>query len=107
MKLDYNKHYTNKNKTKHYYMNHIFDNFEWREFIHGVEVQGIRIGYSSKYRIKPKTCERWYNQDNGKTSIAKPCSNIPFYRSNTGGYFCKLCARAVSKINDRVTFNKI
>lgn len=107
MKLDFNKHYINKTKTKHYYMSHIFTNNEWKSFIHGVQVQGIKINQSSKYRIKSKYCERWYNQDNGKTTIAKPCPNLSFYRSSTGGYFCKSCARAISKINVSVDFTRI
>jgi hypothetical protein len=107
MKLDYNKHYINKSKTKHYYMGHIFDNFEWSEVIHGIRVQNFIIGQSSKYRIIPNTCERWYNQDNNSTNIAKPCKNKPYYRSSSGPYFCKSCAREVNKINPTVTFNKI
>ena len=107
MKLDYSKHYINKSKTKHYYMGHIFDNFEWNEFIHGVRVQDILIGHSSKYRAKSELCERWYNQDGGKTSICHPCKNKSFYRSNTGGYFCKSCAREVNRLNQNVTFIKI
>jgi hypothetical protein len=107
MKLDYNKHYINKTKTKHYYMGHIFDNFEWKEFIHGIRVQNLLIGNSSKYRVKSKICERWYNQDIGSSTIVRRCTNKSFYRSNTGGYFCKSCARAVAKINDQVTFDKI
>jgi hypothetical protein len=88
-------------------MSTIFDNFEWRQFIHGVQIQGLVIGYSSKYRIKPKYCERWYNQDKGKTAICKPCKNPTFYRSTTGGFFCKSCARAISQINDKIDFVKI
>jgi hypothetical protein len=107
MKLDYSKHYINKLKTKHYYLGYTFDNFEWRQFTHGVQIQGLNIGHSSKYRVKSKYCERYYNQDNGSTSIARPCKNLSFYRSSTGGYFCKSCARAISKMNDKVDFNKI
>lgn len=107
MKLDYSKHYINKYHTKHYYMNHTFDNFEWKQFIHGTKIQGIRIGHSSKYRAKSKICERWYNQDNHATSICKPCKNEIFYRSSTGGYFCKSCAREIAKVNNKVDFEKV
>jgi hypothetical protein len=105
--LDFNKHYINKSKTKHYYMGHIFDDFEWRQLIHGTTIQDFTISQSSKYRVKPDICERWYNQDGGKTNICKPCKNKPFYRSSTGPYFCKSCAREVNKINDKVVFTKI
>lgn len=107
MKLDYDKHYVNKDHTKHYYMNHTFDNFEWREFCNGIRIQGLDIGHSDKHRIIPEHCERWFNQDNHATNICKPCKNPIFYRSNHGGYFCKSCAREISKINDKVEFNRV
>lgn len=88
-------------------MGHIFDNFEWQEVIHGVRVQKFTIGQSSKYRIIPNICERWYNQDNGSTSICRPCKNKPFYRASSGPYFCKSCAKEVNRINDKITFVKI
>jgi hypothetical protein len=105
--LIFNKHYINKSHTKHYYLGYTFDNFEWKQFIHGTKIQNIIIGYSSKYRIKPELCERWYNQDNHSTNICKPCKNKVFYRSSTGGYFCKNCAREINRLNDKVTFSKI
>ena len=107
MKLDYNKHYINKVHTKHYYMGHIFDNFQWNEFINGIRVQNISIGNNSIYRIIPEQCERWFNQDEGKTKIVKRCPNKVFYRSNLGGFFCKSCARAISKINDNTEFTRL
>jgi hypothetical protein len=107
MKLNYDKHYINKSHTKHYYMNHIFTNMEWKEFCSGITIQELTIGHSDKHRIKPELCERWYNQDGGKTSICYPCKNKSFYRSNTGGYFCKNCAREVNRLNQNVTFTKI
>jgi hypothetical protein len=88
-------------------MNHVFDNFEWEQFTHGVRIQNLTIGINSKLRVKPETCERWYNQDNGSTSICKPCKNPVAYRSSNGGYFCKSCAKEVNKINQQVTFTKI
>jgi hypothetical protein len=105
--LNYDKHYINKSHTKHYYMNHIFDNMEWREFCSGITIQGLTIGHSDKHRIKPELCERWYNQDNHATNICKPCKNKVFYRSSTGGYFCKSCAHDIARVNDKVTFDKI
>jgi hypothetical protein len=107
MKLEFNKYYINKSKTKHYYLGHIFDDFEWRQFIRGTIIQGIAIPQSSKYRIVPELCERWYNQDGGSTNICKPCNNKAFYRSSSGPYFCKPCAREVNKINSTATFTKL
>jgi hypothetical protein len=107
VKLDYNKHYINKSKTKHYYKNKIFTNKEWSDYITGKFVQGIQINVTNKYRKIPPNCDRWYNQDNGSTSIAKSCKNKPFYKSNTNLYFCKYCAREVNKVNSTVSFVKI
>jgi hypothetical protein len=106
-KLDYNKHYINKSKTLHYYINHTFTNAEWSDYINGKEVQNIKIAHSDKHRLPTKICERWYNQDGGKTNICKPCKNPPYYRSSTGGFFCKSCAQAVSLVNHSVSFDKI
>jgi hypothetical protein len=103
MKLDYNKHYINKSKTKHYYMNHIFDNFEWSEFIRGIRVQNLSIGINDKHRLIPETCERWHSINN----IASPCKNEIFYRSSNGVYLCKKCAKEVNKINDTIIFSRI
>jgi hypothetical protein len=107
VKLNFNKHYINKSHTKHYYIGHIFDNFEWKQFINGVKIQNIQISQSSKYRIKSEQCERWYNIKNNGKSIVNRCPNKSFYKSNTGGYFCKQCAKEINKINATVEFNKI
>ena len=81
-------------------MGMIFTNKAWDHFIHGKSIHGKRIDLNSKYRIPPEYCERWYNQDNRKTSIAKPCKNKAKVRSNqTGIYFCFKCANTILKIN--------
>ena len=107
MKLNCNKHYVNKSHTKHFYNNKVFTNKEWLKYISGDFVQGIQINVTNKYRKIPEYCDRWYNQDNNSTTIAKSCPNKPFYKSNTNLYFCKSCARAVDKINNRVEFTRI
>jgi hypothetical protein len=108
MKLDYNKHYVNKSHTKHYYLGYTFTNNEWKDYTNNKTVQNnIRIAQSSKYRLPTEKCERWYNQDGGKTKIVHPCKNNTFYRSNTGGFFCKFCAREISKFDDNCTFTRI
>ena len=107
MHLNPNKHYVNKSKTKHYYLNHIFDNFEWKEFISEIKVQNISICINDKHRKIPITCERWYNQDNYTTTIARPCKNKVFYRSDKGGYFCKQCAHDIAKKDSDASFNRI
>jgi hypothetical protein len=106
-KLNPDKHYVNKSHTKHYYLNHIFDNFEWKEFISGIRIQNISIGNNSPYRKKSTQCERWYNSNNNSKSVVYRCLNVAFYRSSNGTYLCKQCAKAVSKINDYVTFDKV
>jgi hypothetical protein len=107
VKLDPNKHYINKSHTKHYYLNDIFTNEEWLNFINNKFVHGKMIHTTNKYRKIPDHCDRWYNQDNGHTTIAKPCPNKPYYKSNTNVYFCKYCAKEVNRINSTVTFTKI
>jgi hypothetical protein len=108
MKLNPNKHYINKSHTKHYYLNDIFANDEWLDFINSKFIHGKMIHVTDKLRKIPEYCDRWYNQDNGHTSIAKPCKNKPFYRSDQNNiYFCKYCAREVSRINPLATFTKI
>lgn len=106
-KLNFNKHYINKSHTKHYYLGHIFNNFEWKEYINGITVQGIHISITNPYRVKSKICERWYNQDNNKTNIVKRCENKVFYKTNSNIFICKQCARAINKINPNIEFTKI
>jgi hypothetical protein len=108
MKLDFNKHYVNKTRTKHYYLGHTFTNKEWALFIDNKKVHDAYIPGCSKYRLPPECCERYYNQDNNSTSIARPCPNKPFYRCDQHGrFFCKYCARQIDKVNDKLTFSKI
>jgi ribosomal protein L37AE/L43A len=108
MKLDPEKHFINKSKTKHYYLNHTFTNDEWKDYINDKTVQNdLRIGVSSKYRKTPKQCDRWYNQDNNSKNIVKHCPNKPFYRSSNGIYLCKYCSKEVNRLNPDSTFTKI
>jgi len=95
-------------------MGMVFTNKAWDHYIHGKTIHGRRIDYNSKYRIPPEYCERWYNQDKGKTTIVRPCKNKAKVRSNqTGLFFCFKCANAILKINKRfeygqeVTFTKL
>lgn len=104
--MEFNKHYINKSHTKHYYLGHIFDNFEWKEFISGITIQGIHISAIDKNRKIPNLCERWYNQD-GNKNIVRPCKNKAFYKSETGLYFCKYCAHEINKTNPSLEFSKI
>ncbi len=78
----------------------IFTNAEWKKYINNESVQHSTIPLNSKYRLHPKLCERWYNQDDGATKFARRCPNDVVYRSDqTGIYFCRYCARQIVKIN--------
>jgi len=66
------------------------------------------ITVADKHRAVPEKCDRWYNQDDHKTSIAKHCPNKPFYIAEHNNlYFCKYCAREVYKINPLASFKRI
>jgi len=96
-------HYQNKQKTKHYYVNKVFSNNEWKDYIHGKIVQGTSISLSSQYRKCPDTCDRWHKID-GKNIH---CTNKPFYRSALNMYFCKSCAREINEESTNASFTKI
>lgn len=108
-KLNPDIHYVNKSKTKHYYNNLIMTNDEWSKYIHGEFIQGYKQIYANdKHKKATKLCERWYNQDDHKTAIAKHCPNAPIYKNDLYPMFvCGFCARAISKINPNASFSKI
>ena len=87
----------------------IFTNDEWEKFINGERIRDRAIGVNSRYKKAPEFCERWYNQNGGKTTIVNRCKNKPFYRTEQNGVFvCKECARAIDKIPKNIfTFVKI
>ncbi len=108
MKLNYEHHYFNTKTKEHYYHEEIFTDIEWNKYIHDEKVKNnLHIGIASKWRLPPEQCDRWYNVDNSKTKIVQHCPNKPFYRSKTGVYLCKFCAREVAKINNKAEFVKI
>jgi len=107
-KLIYNHHYYSKKNLLHYYMGMIFTDKAWDNFIKGKSIHGRTIDINSKYRLPPHRCERWYNQDNHKTSIARPCLNKVKVRCDqTGIYFCNHCAKIISNMAKDYKFKQI